>query len=355
MVRGPSTACWIVLAILTPALAHAQAGASAEAATELRAGFALRKERRFAEALPHLETSHRLMPQVKALLNMADCEEHLGRLLAAEQHWLEARDLAAAKGDDAARDEASERLQAIEGRIPRVTVILANGSPASASVTLDGAPVAGPWLGVALPSEPGRHVVEALAVGFETARAEVDLAERQSVRIELSLLPLPPSHEAAAIPEEHARPAPLVATSERAPDSAKPAARLPRGSARGGSVPLLYVGLGVTGLGLAGIGLGAIEGLAAQQDHASAVGACNGSGCPVAAQLLQANANNEATIATVSFVTGGLLAAGGGLVIWLATRSSPPATGASSVGTVRVTVAPLVGPRNEGLVLNIAF
>ena len=54
------------------------------------------------------------MANVKTLLNLADCEEHVGHLLGAEQHWVQARELAASLNNAAVEEEAHERLAALD-------------------------------------------------------------------------------------------------------------------------------------------------------------------------------------------------------------------------------------------------
>ena len=69
-----------LIAVLTLAtVASAQSDAE-RARIELEKGYALRKEGKFAEALPLLVDSYKLAPQLKTLINLADCEESLGRL-----------------------------------------------------------------------------------------------------------------------------------------------------------------------------------------------------------------------------------------------------------------------------------
>ena len=82
--------------------------------------------------MPHLLESVRLDRQPKGLVNLADCEERLGKLAAAQAHFVETRDLAKAQGLEPLWKVAEQHLQAIEARMPRLIVKLAKDAPADA-------------------------------------------------------------------------------------------------------------------------------------------------------------------------------------------------------------------------------
>jgi tetratricopeptide (TPR) repeat protein len=82
-------------------------------------GYRLRKSGRCPDAIPHLEESVRLDAQVKALLNLADCEEQLHDWISAAVHFRAARALAEATSDPQVAQEASDRLKELEQKLPR--------------------------------------------------------------------------------------------------------------------------------------------------------------------------------------------------------------------------------------------
>src|SRR5262249_32162358 len=68
------------------------------ARAQLREGYTLKGQGKCNEAIPHFLESIRLDRQPKTLLNLADCEEKVGKYIAAQTHIVEARDLARTQG-----------------------------------------------------------------------------------------------------------------------------------------------------------------------------------------------------------------------------------------------------------------
>src|SRR5690242_18831309 len=105
--------------ISLPTTALAQ-GDAAVAREQLKEGVELRKRGLYDEALKHLIESQRLDPEAKTLINLADCEEHLGRLTDALRDWLRARDLATTEKNEPIFIEAQNRLVDLEKRMPKL-------------------------------------------------------------------------------------------------------------------------------------------------------------------------------------------------------------------------------------------
>src|SRR5262249_32452200 len=116
------------VALMLSSVAFAQTTDPGAARAQLRNGFDLKQQGRCEEAIPHFLESIRLDRQAKALLNLADCEEHLGKLVAAQQHFAEARDIASQKGVDELRAYAVERLEALDRITPKLVLKLAKGT-----------------------------------------------------------------------------------------------------------------------------------------------------------------------------------------------------------------------------------
>ena len=147
------------------------------AATELfRQGREAMTRGDFEAARLKLGESLRLDEKVGTLLNVAECEDKVGRIASARQHVQRAVDLARAQGDDRLH-LAEERFAKLDGRVPRLTVTLAERAPAGASVQRDGVVLGAASLGAALPVEPGKHVVSVDAAGRAPRVFEVTLAE----------------------------------------------------------------------------------------------------------------------------------------------------------------------------------
>lgn len=129
----------------------------------------------YRSACPMLAESQKLDPAPGTLLNLADCEEHTGDLVSAREHWRAA--IAGLPPADEALPIAKRRLEALEARLPKLTLRLAPGAPSDARVMCDGAELAGASLGVPMALNPGSHAVVVQAAGRVEQRETVVLAE----------------------------------------------------------------------------------------------------------------------------------------------------------------------------------
>jgi hypothetical protein len=210
---------------------------------------------------------------------------------------------------------AAERLNAaLTDRIPKVRVKCSDSPSASCNVSVDGqAPVT-----VAqdryLEVNPGYHELVVSANG-RRATAQIDATEKGSKDIVL------PSLFAKGAPP------PPVPTA-------------PAQSAPTGIVPTLsMVALVIGGAGLA---VGAVTGLMARSTARDLENKCPGNTCSTQESGTLDHAYNLATVSTIGFVAGGVLAAGGmvGLLVGSPRPEAPPGAvairpwvGWNSVGT----------------------
>ncbi len=133
----------------------------------------------YALACPRFEESNRLDPAPGTLLNLADCEEHVGHLAFAWEHF---RRLAEELPEqDARRPIAEARARALESRIPKLRIALVGQVPAT--VVRDGAVLGPASLGVALPVDPGRHTVVVSSPGRLDRVYDVPVPEGQEVQL----------------------------------------------------------------------------------------------------------------------------------------------------------------------------
>src|SRR5262249_53016185 len=123
-----------------------------------------------AKACADFAESQRLDPAAGTLLNLADCEERQGKLATAWQHFAEARDKLPRGGFR--HPLAQERIDALAPRVPHLTLRLEPGAPADARAFRDGVELGLPSLGLALPIDPGKHVLVVRASGFADAPVE---------------------------------------------------------------------------------------------------------------------------------------------------------------------------------------
>jgi len=274
----------VVLAWLVPLVARAQTAPDDAVAAEalFTAGRADVEHGDYAAACPKFAESQRLDPAPGTMINLADCEEHLGHLARAWLLWREA--LERLPGDDERRPVVATRVETIDKRVPRLTVILAPAAKTATDVRIlrDDTDVPVRHLGVAVPVDPGEHVLLVDARGFGPSRYVVNVPEgaRQTVVLDVG----PPE----------ARPA------EAAP------VRPPESDTTHGPSPFMrYLGWGLLGTGVVGLGTSGITGLAAigrkhaQERNCYPIDACNSDGAAAAS-----DGRTLATVSTISFVVG---------------------------------------------------
>lgn len=256
----------------------AVAGDAATAREQLKIGYLLAQEGKCEQAVLHLRESLRLDPKAITLINLADCEEKLGKLADAMAHWVDARARAVSEAQRPIEEEATARLNALEPRLARLTITLAKTSPANATVERDGVVLGSPSLGIALPVDPGRHVIVVKAEGHADATTELTLREGEAKRVELTI------GAVAEAPKALVRPAEKSESSQALP----------------------WIGFGVAGAGAA---VGAITGLMALNAGNEAESACPNRTCTRPALDDVESGRTMATVSTVAFIVAGASAA----------------------------------------------
>jgi hypothetical protein len=196
-VRGRTLALTLLLAAASIAPAadaqtdsRSRTSAIDRARTQFHQGLALETAGDWAGALALFQQVAlvKLTPQVRFHIGM--CEEHLGQLAAALGDY----ELAAHEADEAKVAEVSaqvaSRRDELKARIPQLTITRGAGGE-YASVSLDGVSLGASSIGVKLPVDPGPHRVEALASGFKPFRATIDIGEKESKKVEVTLERIP--------------------------------------------------------------------------------------------------------------------------------------------------------------------
>jgi hypothetical protein len=153
-------------------------------------GLAKMLEGAFDVGCPKLAESQRLFPRPGTLFTRAECEAKAGRLATAMELYQEYLKVFAdmapdqqTKQREKQRDKISAaQVETLSRQAPRLTIAVpeaAKGVP----VTLDGAPVEASRLGVAIPVDPGEHVVAWQPPGGEAGSEKVTLAKGEKKRI----------------------------------------------------------------------------------------------------------------------------------------------------------------------------
>jgi hypothetical protein len=254
---------------------------------------------RFAEAL-----EIRVSPRV--LFSLAETEEHLGQLTEAMSDY--ERSAAATPADPEVVRLSAEVRRRLDARIPQIRLRAAAGSVTA--VTVDDRPAT---LDVPLSVDPGEHRIGVTAADGGTLTITVAVAEGQRLDVPLRLQEVKTDRGDATT-----APAPLAATIEATTASTSP------DSSRS---PWKTVGWITAGVGVVGLGIGAAFGIDAKvQLDASNRSGCSGDACNAQGTSTRHQALDAATVSTVAFIAGGVLAAAG-VALWLL---PPSRTGASA-------------------------
>ncbi len=279
------------------------------------------------QALPLFRQSHAASPAVGTLLNVAACEEEVGRTGSAKVALEQALALADELGDAARGRYARKQLEALQPKLSRLRVVVR--SPAEGlRLTLDGEPLATSQWGRALALNPGRHQVAARADGYHDYEAEVVL-EDPGTTLQLEVPAL---------------------TSSTAPPP--PAAIVIRREGGLGEAPRI-AGWAVGGVGLAALGVGAGLMLRAHLivDEAEPYCPDGENAClPEGVRLRgEAQTNERAGIALLA--VGGAALATGAVLLGLGYANEAPDDDLLD----RMALTPFVGPQGGGMVLSGSF
>lgn len=314
--------CIVVVTTLASSMpAYAQAHPDEAARDELKKGYELKIAGHCEEALPHLQASVRLDPQMKAFANLADCEDSLGKLIDASKHWQQVQQLAASASNTRIEEDAGKHLSKLETRIASLVVRIAVDAPDGTQVTVDDQVVAPNTLVSPILVDPGSHVLVARAAGRDPGTVSIDLAEGQRKEVVVRPAPAAPvAAEPSLRPEERGSPRRVGAE--------------PASAARS---PWRTVGLATAGVGVAGLVVGGVFGAIAVSDKGSAE--CSGTVCPTSTATSKLeSAQNAGTISTVLFIAGGVLTGAGAATWFLAPRpvQLAPTVGRNGVGVALI-------------------
>jgi len=284
-----------LLALAAPALAQTSSNqAAAEALFD--EGRRLASAGRHTEACPKLEASLKLDPALGTLLNLADCNEKIGKTATAWAQYRDATSLARQSGSAERESFAADRAKALESRLSKLTIRVTESDGTSAlEVKRDGVAVDTAVLGTAIPVDPGTHEVTASAPGMKPWSTKVEVgADAATVEVEIPKLEADGSPEAAST------------TGEAQPSKSSSAQRP------------IAIAVGV--LGIAGLGLGTYFGLSASSTWKDAKDSCKDFPHECTDAEKQDSATTKATISTISFIAGGAALAVG-TVLWFTAGS----------------------------------
>src|SRR5258708_2339216 len=154
----------VVALVLAPHIAHGQGG---NAQAQFDYGLAEMEAGRYESGCAALGESYRIDPHPGVLFTLAECENRWGKIASALTHYGAYLDLydhmgqqqrALQRGRDKVAVAQRERLRS---EVPELTVVLPPVAPAGTTLERDGVALGTPSLGVALPVDPGDHVIVA--------------------------------------------------------------------------------------------------------------------------------------------------------------------------------------------------
>jgi hypothetical protein len=314
------------LAVLFAALATSRvAGAAPTLAEKATAqalfedGLQLMGAKRYAEACPKLEESERLDPALGTRFRLSECEEAVGRLASAWAGFLEVADLAHTSGQADRETLARKRAAALEPKLSRVKVDVAQPDTPGLEVAHDSVVVGkGQW-GTPVPIDPGTYTVTATAPGKKPWRGSVTVAEGGATATLLvpTLDVAPPELVAAAA-------IPLAVGTVGQPAPAEHVSSTGK-----------VAGWVLVGAGGAALISGGVMALVAKGDYDSAGSNCSASTCNAAGESTINGARSLANVATGVFIGGAVVAVAGVVVVLV----SPSSKSSSASAGLRV------GPR----------
>jgi hypothetical protein len=331
------TALVVTFELGSPAVARAEGDADAAETAAARAlaidGVKLAQGDRCGEAVDKLERAEKLKHSPIVLRYLGECQVKVGR-------WVEGSESLrkllreplpenATPALSQAYESAAATLRDVKPRIPSMKIVLTAPSDADFTVKVDGKEMADSVIGVALPTDPGDHEIEATAPGFLKVTSSIKLAPSASSFVTLELV-RDPAARPAAVPTVVAA-APVAAKNE-AP-VAPPPAEPPQARGSNTGKVLGYVSYAVAA---GGLGVGIALGTSAQNDEKELRAACPNHVCSETQREALDSAKTKGIISTVGFaVAGAGVTLGTILLLTSGSSSSDKATSGSARTTAR--------------------
>lgn len=171
----------------------AEAAPKSEAGPLFERGLVEMQAGRYASACPAFEQSYALEPLPGVLFTLAECEAGWGKLATAIGHYQRYLEVlptlpAAQRERHAERAKvASEKIAALNGLVPELTIRVPDGAPAGVVVKRNGEVVAPTTYGIARGVDPGDYLVEAELGGKPIYTRRLTLRERDRAQVDVPL------------------------------------------------------------------------------------------------------------------------------------------------------------------------
>lgn len=164
-------------------------------------GLELMQAGNFEKGCPALRESYRLDPRIGTLFTLAECEAKWGRIATAVAHYSNFLTQVAAmpQGQRIKQKErekiAQDKKDELSPQVPELTLKLPADAPQGTVVKRNGVTLAAPSMGVALPVDPGEHVITTQAPGGEVTETKVTIEKGKQVTVDLVVAPPEPGAE----------------------------------------------------------------------------------------------------------------------------------------------------------------
>lgn len=265
----------------------------AAAAAQFERGLAEMKAGRYEAGCPALDESYRLDPRPGTLFTLAECEAKQGKVASAVAHYEDYLARFQKMPPDQRRGQrgrekiADNQAKALRADVPTLELDLPQGAPATTKVTRDGVSLGRASLGIALPLDPGEHVIVVTTDGgTREQKVTVVRGDHKAVTLEL-----PVSGPSSTTPTPVAQP--TIAQTVEPPPKDEPKAS----SHVGFSLAML-------GIGVAGLGAGAITGALTIGKKADIDKHCIGTVCSAQGKAAADDSKTLGAISTVAFIVG---------------------------------------------------
>lgn len=326
----------VASAVAAPRTARAADDADAAETAAARAlaveGVKLAQSDRCEQALEKLEPAEKLKHSPVVLRHVGECQVKVGRWVEGSESLRKLlREQMPADASPAvaeAYQSAGTTLREIKPRIPNMKIVLNAPADADFTLKLDGKEVADSVVGIALPTDPGEHEVEATAPGFLKATSSIKLVPSASAFVTLDLKRDPNAPKVAKAGAATAATATAPARANAAPPP--PAHHADQGSNTG-----KVVGYTSYALAAASLGVGIAFGQSAMNDEKALRTTCPNRVCTESQKDALDSAQTKGTISTIAFAAAGAGVTLGTILLLTSSGSSNENAAANGTRTAR--------------------
>ncbi len=299
---------------LASASAHAEGDKQAVAESLYQAGMKLMTDGKDSEACPKLVESQRLDPASGTQLALAKCFDKTGKTASA---WARYKDIAFAfkkAGNAAGEKAANDKADELEKKLSRLQINAAGDAPGLV-IRRDNEEVGKAVLGTPIAVDPGPHVIEATAPGYQVWQTTVTLGkENDTQTVNIPALTAVPTKTSS----------------------------------------LRTVSYVVGGVGVAGLVVGGIFGGLAASAKSTLETECPGNVCPAGQPTDDlAGAKSKALISTLGIAVGGAALATGVVLFLVSGGKSAPHDEAKP--EPKAAFVPVFGPQGGGFSFTRSF